>query len=64
MAKYTIAIDAMGGDDVPAVPVEAGVIAARDYGVGIILVGDESSVHEEISSLQKKSKNTAWILTK
>ena len=29
MSKYTIAIDAMGGDDVPAVPVEAGVIAAR-----------------------------------
>ncbi len=48
MSKYTIAIDAMGGDDVPAVPVEAGVIAARDYGVGIILVGDESSVHEEL----------------
>ena len=32
MPKYVIAIDAMGGDDVPAIPVEAGVIAAQEHG--------------------------------
>ena len=49
MSKYTIAIDAMGGDDAPRIPVEAGVIAAKEYGVGVILVGDENSIYEELN---------------
>ncbi|MBL75867.1 MAG: phosphate acyltransferase PlsX [Chloroflexi bacterium] len=55
MSKYTIAIDAMGGDDVPRIPVEAGVIAAKEYGVGIILVGDENAINNELSKFKTDS---------
>lgn len=55
MPKYVIAIDAMGGDDVPAIPVEAGVIAAQEHGVGIILVGDESAVQRELQKHEIES---------
>ena len=36
-----IAVDAMGGDQAPAVEVEGAVRAAREYGVGVTLVGNE-----------------------
>ena len=49
MAKYTIALDAMGGDLAPAVPVEAAVIAAREYDAAIALVGDEAAVTAELA---------------
>ena len=48
MAKYTIALDAMGGDLAPAVPVEAAVIAAREHDAAIALVGDEAAVSAEL----------------
>ena len=44
-----IALDAMGGDDAPASIVEGAVQAARDYGIEIILVGEESAVRQEIA---------------
>ncbi len=37
-----IVVDAMGSDDYPAPDVEGAVMAAREYGVEIILVGDRS----------------------
>ncbi len=43
-----IAIDAMGGDHAPAAIVEGSVLAARDFGVGIDLVGDEIRVREAL----------------
>ena len=49
MAKYTIALDAMGGDLAPAVPVEAAVIAARENDAAIALVGDEAAVSAELA---------------
>ncbi len=49
MAKYTIALDAMGGDLAPGVPVEAAVIAAREYDAAIALVGDEAAVSAELA---------------
>lgn len=49
MAKYTIALDAMGGDLAPAVPVEAAVIAAREHDAAIALVGDEAAVSAELA---------------
>ena len=49
MAKYTIALDAMGGDFAPAVPVEAGVMAAREHDVAVALVGDEAAVSAELA---------------
>lgn len=44
-----IIIDAMGGDNAPQVPVEAGVKAANELDVDIILVGRESAVKNELS---------------
>lgn len=46
-----IAIDAMGGDHAPASIVEGAVLAARDFGVGIDLVGDEPQVREAMVGL-------------
>ena len=39
-----IVVDAMGSDNFPVPDVEGAVLAAREYGVEIILVGDEARV--------------------
>lgn len=39
-----IVVDAMGSDDFPVPDVEGAVAAAREYGVEIILVGDEEKI--------------------
>ncbi len=39
-----IVVEAMGSDDFPTPDVEGAVMAAREYGVEIILVGDESII--------------------
>ena len=39
----TIAVDAMGGDHAPDVPVEAAILAAKS-GISIALVGDDETV--------------------
>ncbi|MFH1783911.1 MAG: phosphate acyltransferase PlsX [bacterium] len=44
-----IVIDAMGGDNAPAVNVEGAVAAARDYKIEVILVGDETAIKRELS---------------
>ncbi|HUG82179.1 MAG TPA: phosphate acyltransferase PlsX [Bryobacterales bacterium] len=44
-----IAIDAMGADQAPGVEVEGAVLAAREYGIGIILVGRENALRDELS---------------
>jgi len=44
-----IALDAMGGDDAPASIVAGAVQAAKAYGIGIILVGEESAVRREVA---------------
>ena len=38
-----IAVDAMGSDNYPTPDVEGAVMAAREYGVEILLVGDASN---------------------
>jgi glycerol-3-phosphate acyltransferase PlsX len=43
-----IAVDAMGGDNAPQAVVAGAVQAARDFRVGIILVGVEQVVREEL----------------
>ncbi len=43
-----IAVDAMGGDNAPQAVVDGAVQAARDFNVGIILVGIEKAVREEL----------------
>ena len=49
MPDYTIAVDAMGGDFAPAVPVEGAVTAAREGGAAVTLVGDEAAVTAELA---------------
>jgi len=44
-----IAVDAMGGDIGPGVSVTAAVNAAREFGLSIILVGQEDILSEELS---------------
>lgn len=46
-----IAIDAMGGDNAPAVVVEGAVQACRELGVDAILVGDETRIRTELVRL-------------
>ena len=45
----TIALDAMGGEHAPRAEVEGAVLAARQYGVRIVLVGVESKVRAELN---------------
>jgi len=45
----TIALDAMGGDHAPRVEVDGAVQAARELGVGVLLVGVEAAVLQELN---------------
>ena len=45
----TIALDAMGGDHAPRTEVEGAVLAARELGVRILLVGIEEAVRQELA---------------
>jgi glycerol-3-phosphate acyltransferase PlsX len=49
--KTRIALDAMGGDFAPYEIVRGGVQAARELGVGVLLVGQESAIQAELSHL-------------
>ena len=44
-----VALDAMGGDLAPKAAVEGGVLAARDFGIEVILVGDRDVVARELA---------------
>jgi glycerol-3-phosphate acyltransferase PlsX len=44
-----IAIDAMGGDNAPAVEVEGAIAAAREFGIPITLVGDTERLKAELA---------------
>ena len=45
----TIALDAMGGDHAPRVEVEGAILAARELGVRVLLVGIEAAVRAELA---------------
>lgn len=46
-----ISVDAMGGDNAPADVVRGAVMAARDTGLGIILVGQQEKIKAELDKL-------------
>lgn len=50
--SLSIAVDAMGSDNCPTPDVAGAVLAAREYGDKIFLVGDEHSVREELAKHQ------------
>src|SRR5437016_9005628 len=45
----TIAVDAMGGDLAPRPEVEGSVLAAREFGVRVLLVGIPAEVKRELA---------------
>ncbi|HWP34081.1 MAG TPA: phosphate acyltransferase PlsX [Thermodesulfobacteriota bacterium] len=50
-APRPVAVDAMGGDQAPRVVVEGALLAAREFGQPVILVGDRSAVEAELRRL-------------
>lgn len=46
--RIIVAVDAMGGDHAPAVEVEGAVAAARQWGIPIVLVGDQQRLQDEL----------------
>lgn len=46
MPDFKIAVDAMGSDDGPSVEIDGAVQAAAQYGVPIVLVGQEDRIHD------------------
>jgi glycerol-3-phosphate acyltransferase PlsX len=47
-----IALDAMGGDLAPKAVIEGAVLAARDFGVEIVLTGDRDTITRELHTHQ------------
>src|SRR5215470_14847204 len=45
MPDFKIAVDAMGGDHAPAAEIEGAIQAAAQYGIPIVLVGQEERLH-------------------
>ena len=63
-----IVVDAMGSDNFPTPDVEGAVMAAREYGVEIILVGDEAIIKpmldaQNVGSLPIRIVNAPEMLT-
>lgn len=48
MEQILVAVDAMGGDNAPAIEVEGAVAASREWGIAIVLVGDRSRIEDEL----------------
>lgn len=46
--RIVVGVDAMGGDQAPAVEVEGAVAAARTWGYAIVLVGDSVRIAEQL----------------
>jgi phosphate acyltransferase len=49
----TIAVDAMGGDHAPRPEVEGSVLAAQEYGVKVLLVGQPHAIRQELAKYSK-----------
>jgi phosphate acyltransferase len=50
----TIALDAMGGDHAPRAEVEGAILAARELGVRVLLVGVEHTVRQELERHRRR----------
>src|SRR6266516_4751952 len=44
-----VALDAMGGDNAPGEKVQGAIQAAREYSMGVYLVGREDAIHAELA---------------
>lgn len=57
----TIAVDAMGSDNAPRPEVEGSVLAAHEYGVKIVLVGQPEVIRTELARHSRPSSSTIEI---
>lgn len=49
MTRSRIALDAMGGDHAPSVPIQAGIAAASQFDVHLTLIGDQRQIESVLS---------------
>jgi phosphate acyltransferase len=49
-----IAVDAMGGDHGPTVVVEGAIVAQQEFGVSVILVGDQAAIERGLARLDTR----------
>lgn len=56
-----IIIDAMGGDNAPQVPVEAGIKAAKQLGIEVVLVGKEDVIRKEAEKYDYHGTNVKIV---
>lgn len=54
-----VAVDGMGGDSAPQVVVEGALIAAREYGFKIVLVGDQTLLRSELEKYKDVPKSVS-----
>ncbi len=52
-----IAVDAMGGDKAPSVVAEGALLAAKEYGYRIVLVGQKEAIEKEFSKYKKNLRD-------
>lgn len=56
-----IAIDAMGGDHAPRAVVEGAFLAAQEYGIAALLVGDQEQIRNELMRVGGKESSLVTI---
>ena len=58
-----IVVDAMGSDKYPTPDVEGAVMAAREYGVEILLVGDTAKIQSVLNSVENSASPIGRVFT-
>lgn len=59
-----IIVDAMGGDNAPLEIIKGSMLAVDEFGVDIVLVGDEDKINKCVSENKITLKNTEIVDTK
>ena len=60
MPQPRVAVDALGGDHGPAVVVDGAVLARRELGVAVSLVGPEARVRRSSRATGPRARSTSW----
>ncbi len=61
MREYNIALDVMGGDNAPAVTMESGIKAARDFDCHIVFVGKSEQIEEYLKEYRTLPENISIV---
>ena len=57
----TIALDAMGSDSAPRPEVEGAILAAREFGVRVLLVGQPAALKAEMATARRSVARTSKL---